>query len=115
MVIQTTDRTASESLLTQDGYALFYASLVDGQPWCSDCRAISDKVQKAFAGPDAPPLTIIEVGLKTEWKSQDNIFRGSPWKVSGIPTLFHVNEGAVAHRYEDDPDVIKKLDEIIGA
>lgn len=35
MVIQTTDKTANESLLTQDGYVLFYASLVDGQPWCS--------------------------------------------------------------------------------
>ncbi|KAJ7818168.1 hypothetical protein B0H14DRAFT_1375954 [Mycena olivaceomarginata] len=66
MVIQTTDKTTNESLLTQDGYVLFYASLVDSQPWCSDCRAISDKVQKAFAGPDTLPLTIIEVGLKTE-------------------------------------------------
>jgi hypothetical protein len=35
MVIQTIDKTANESLLTQDGYVLFYASLVDGQPWCS--------------------------------------------------------------------------------
>jgi hypothetical protein len=24
-------------------------------------------------------------------------------------------QGAVAHQYEDDPDIIKKLDEIIGA
>jgi hypothetical protein len=35
MVIQTTDKTANESLLAQDSYVLFYASLVDGQPWCS--------------------------------------------------------------------------------
>ncbi|KAF8178630.1 hypothetical protein K438DRAFT_1844139 [Mycena galopus ATCC 62051] len=114
MTIQTTDN-ANESLLTQDGYVLFFASLVDGQSWCPDCRAIADKVQKAFEGPDAPPLTIVYVGLKPEWKSQENIFRGSPWKVSGVPTLFHVDKGAVAHRYEEDPDIIQKLDEITGA
>ncbi|KAF7362229.1 Thioredoxin domain-containing protein 17-like protein [Mycena venus] len=115
MPIQTTDKLeANESLLTQDGYVLFYASLVDGQPWCSDCRAIYDKVQKAFSRPERPPLTILQVGLEPEWKSPDNIFRGSPWKVSGIPTLFQVDKGAVAHRYEEDPDIIKKLDEIIG-
>ncbi|KAF7324323.1 DUF953 domain-containing protein [Mycena venus] len=72
------------------------------------------RFKKAFSGPERPPLTILQVGLEPEWKSPDNIFRGSPWKVSGIPTLFQVDKGAVAHRYEEDPDIIKKLDEIIG-
>ncbi|KAJ7936902.1 hypothetical protein B0H13DRAFT_1946131 [Mycena leptocephala] len=112
MPIQTTDKP-NESLLTQDGYILFYSSRgVDGEFWCSDCRAIYDKVEKAFKAPDAPALTIVYVGLEPEYASKDNIFRASPWKVVGIPTLFHVDKGAVAHRYEEDPDIIKKLEDI---
>ncbi|KAJ7733442.1 hypothetical protein B0H14DRAFT_3898907 [Mycena olivaceomarginata] len=115
MPIQTTDK-ANESLLTQDGYILFYSSRgVDGQLWCSCCRAIYDKVEEAFKAPDAPALTIVYVGLEPEYESKDNIFRASPWKVIGIPTLFHVDKGTVTHRYEEDPDIIEKLDEIVGA
>ncbi|KAJ6577514.1 hypothetical protein B0H19DRAFT_1062121 [Mycena capillaripes] len=81
-----------------------------------DCCAIYDKVQKAFKGAEGSTLTIVQVRLENElsrWKSQDNIFRASPWNVDGLPTLYHVDKGNVEHRYEEDPDIIRKLDEII--
>ncbi|KAJ7236482.1 hypothetical protein C8J57DRAFT_1376561, partial [Mycena rebaudengoi] len=95
---------------------IFYSSRgADGQLWCSYCRAIEGKVEEAFKAPDAPALTIVYVGLEDEYKKKDNVFGLAPWNVLGIPTLVHVDKGTVAHRYEEDPDIIKKLDEIIGA
>ncbi|KAJ5217267.1 DUF953 domain protein [Penicillium chermesinum] len=57
-----------------------------GQPWCPDVRAALPHIKAAFAAEETPPVGLVTVGQKPEWKDPDNLYRKT-WNVSGIPTL----------------------------
>ncbi|KAJ7161302.1 hypothetical protein C8R43DRAFT_881264, partial [Mycena crocata] len=73
-------------------FLIFYANVVDGKMWCSDCRKVDDVVQKTFSAPDSPSAVIVYVGDKPQWKALDNVFRGEPFKITGIPTIIKLKE-----------------------
>lgn len=66
-------------------YILFFAS---GTPsWCPDCREALSAIETVFGGSDAPLLSIIKVGMKEEWKSPKNKWRGGPFHVGETPCI----------------------------
>ncbi|KAJ7751206.1 hypothetical protein DFH07DRAFT_826514 [Mycena maculata] len=87
-------------------YFIFYASIVDGKMWCSDCRAVDDVVQQTFTDANAEAL-IVDVGKKPEWKAMDNIFRGEPFKITAVPTIIRMRESVEVGRLVENPDEIK--------
>ncbi|KAJ5662000.1 uncharacterized protein N7477_009616 [Penicillium maclennaniae] len=56
------------------------------QAWCPDVRAALPHINEAFAGSDAPTLSLIEVGQKPEWNNPQNVYR-TTWSTKNIPTL----------------------------
>ncbi|KAJ6621145.1 hypothetical protein B0H10DRAFT_1017224 [Mycena sp. CBHHK59/15] len=75
-----------------EGFLIFYANVVDGQMWCSDCRAVDDVVRTTFTAPNAPLAVIVYVGNKPEWKALDNVFRVEPFNIKEIPTIIKLRE-----------------------
>lgn len=66
-------------------YILFFAS---GTPsWCPDCREALPAIEKVFGGQDAPLLSVIKVGMRDEWKSPKNKWRGEPFHISETPCI----------------------------
>ncbi|KAH6629097.1 hypothetical protein C7974DRAFT_393833 [Boeremia exigua] len=56
------------------------------QPWCPDVRAALPRLEKVFAGADAPGLAYVHVGQKPEWKDLENVYR-KKWNVKALPQL----------------------------
>ncbi|KAJ7193333.1 hypothetical protein GGX14DRAFT_589131 [Mycena pura] len=92
MPLHVVDPSDYVSLLERpEEYIIFYASVENGKMWCGDCRAVDDVVQKTFA-PNGPAAAIVYVGSKPEWKAEDNVFRGEPFKVTDVPTIVKLKE-----------------------
>ncbi|KAJ7459176.1 hypothetical protein B0H11DRAFT_2242743 [Mycena galericulata] len=87
-------------------FLIFYASIVDGKMWCSDCRKVDGTVQKTFASPDGPSAVIIYVGDKPEWRAKDNVFRGEPFKITAVPTIIKLRESVEVGRLIENPEEI---------
>ncbi|KAJ7293056.1 hypothetical protein C8J57DRAFT_1267988 [Mycena rebaudengoi] len=84
------------SLLNRpEEFLIFYANVVDGKMWCSDCRAVKETVEKVFAPDGGPSGAIVYVGVKPEWKALDNVFRGEPFKITDVPTIIKLKEGCI--------------------
>jgi len=78
--VQSVDRNASGIQ-----YILFFAS---GSPsWCPDCRDALPVIDSIFGASDAPKLQVIKVGMREEWKSADNKWRGEPFQVKETPCI----------------------------
>jgi thiol-disulfide isomerase/thioredoxin len=66
-------------------YVLFFAS---GTPsWCPDCREALPAIESVFGDEKAPLLQVTKVGLKDEWKSANNRWRGEPYHVNETPCI----------------------------
>ncbi|KAJ4407887.1 hypothetical protein N0V91_003552 [Didymella pomorum] len=59
---------------------------VTKQSWCPDVRAALPRLEKAFAGDDAPQLLYVHVGQRPEWKDLGNVYR-TKWGVKAVPQL----------------------------
>ncbi|XP_020628888.1 thioredoxin domain-containing protein 17-like [Orbicella faveolata] len=59
-----------------------------GESWCPDCREVEPVVEAALqqASSDLVFILVI-VGDKPEWKSPENEFRKSEFKLTEIPTI----------------------------
>jgi thiol-disulfide isomerase/thioredoxin len=66
-------------------YILFFAS--GAPPWCPDCREALPAIESVFGKEDAPLLQVIKVGLREEWKSASNRWRGEPFQVTETPCI----------------------------
>jgi thiol-disulfide isomerase/thioredoxin len=65
-------------------YLLFFAS---GAPsWCPDCREALPTIEAVFQSVETP-LQVIKVGLRDEWKSAGNKWRGKPFHVKETPCI----------------------------
>ncbi|KAJ6483890.1 hypothetical protein DFH09DRAFT_1106617 [Mycena vulgaris] len=95
-------------------YLIFYSDVVDGRMWCPDCRAVDDVVRNVFAGPDGPSAVIVYVGNKPKWKAMDNVFRGEPFKIDGIPTIVKLREKVEVGRLVD-AEINSKLAAFVAA
>jgi len=88
-------------------FLIFYASVVDGQMWCSDCRRVEPLLTEAFDGLDKPKAIIYWVGTKPEWKTPLNRAR-IDWKVDEVPTILRIVDGREEARIVngeiDDPE-----------
>jgi len=74
----------------KEGFVIFYASRDENQTmWCPDCRVVEADVEKAFERVDG---TVVYVGGRSEWKKRENVYRQSPWRVDGVPTIIRMNE-----------------------
>ncbi|CAK9782977.1 hypothetical protein CC85DRAFT_303269 [Cutaneotrichosporon oleaginosum] len=77
-------------------FLLFYSSIVNGQMWCPDCRAVEGIVEDAFEGDDKPKCAIVWVE-RDEWKKPDGAERVQ-WNLRGLPTIIRFEEGAETGR-----------------
>ncbi|KAJ7361463.1 hypothetical protein DFH08DRAFT_844274 [Mycena albidolilacea] len=95
-------------------FLIFYADIVDGKMWCSDCRAVDDNIRKTFTGSDSisPTAAIVYVGNKPNWKSLDNVFRGEPFKITDVPTIVKIREGKEVARLVDQ-EINSKLADFV--
>ncbi|KAF7596085.1 hypothetical protein BBP40_003347 [Aspergillus hancockii] len=89
-----------------------------GQSWCPDVRAAWPILEATFSPANAPELTIVEVGQKSEWKDLQNVYR-TTWKIPCIPTLVRyerVNGETVETAKLVEGEILdkKKLWEFIG-
>lgn len=66
-------------------YILFFAS--GTPPWCPDCRDALPVIESIFGSADAPKLQVIKVGLRDEWKTSNNKWRGEPFHVKETPSI----------------------------
>ncbi|KAK0233799.1 hypothetical protein IW262DRAFT_111242 [Armillaria fumosa] len=103
-------------------YLIFYSSIVDGQLWCPDCRAVDRLLRDTFGSDESPSALIVYVGdrptsvremgmcpcsllimthYSDRWKTPANEFRGEPWKIESIPTIIKLKDGAEASRLVD--------------
>ncbi|WVO15001.1 hypothetical protein L204_102644 [Cryptococcus depauperatus] len=82
-------------------YIVFYSSIVDGQMWCSDCRAVESTVKEAFDGPDKPNAAVYWVGNVRDWRTPNNSVRVD-WNVNSIPTILRIDEGKETARLVKD-------------
>jgi len=83
-------------------YIIFYSSIVNGKLWCPDCRDVEHIVQETFGGATDPSALIVYVGDKGQWKTPSNIYRGEPWKLTGIPTVVNLRNGEEVGRLVDE-------------
>jgi len=95
-------------LTVPERFIIFYASIVDGEMWCPDCRRVEGLVKETFSdtGPDG---LIVYVGTRTQWKTPDNVYRQPPWKISNIPTIIKLQDHHEIDRLGDDNEIIKNL------
>ncbi|CAD6581237.1 MAG: Meiotic Sister-Chromatid recombination aldehyde dehydrogenase, partial [Tremellales sp. Tagirdzhanova-0007] len=82
-------------------FLVFYASVVDGQMWCPDCRNTESTVREAFDSPSKPKAIIYWVGTKTEWRTSTNKAR-TDWDVQAVPTILRIEGGKEMSRLVDD-------------
>ncbi|KAI0783312.1 hypothetical protein C8Q75DRAFT_726212 [Abortiporus biennis] len=75
-------------------FLVFFSSRTSGKLWCPDCVRVEQLVLDTFGNEDAPKALIVYVGQRAEWKSSSNVFRGEPWKVSSVPTILRLSDGA---------------------
>ncbi|KAF8215923.1 hypothetical protein K438DRAFT_1748779 [Mycena galopus ATCC 62051] len=102
--------SASNSLHTEqltlrchtEEFLIFYASVVHGKMWCSDCRTVDAQVRETFTGSPSAGAVIIYVGTKPEWKAAENVFRGEPFKLTAVPTIVKIREGKEVGRLVED-------------
>ncbi|TFK30947.1 hypothetical protein FA15DRAFT_699361 [Coprinopsis marcescibilis] len=73
-------------------FLIFYSSVVNGEMWCPDCRAVDSLIQETF-GPDGPTALIVYTGTRQQWKTPANIFRQEPWNITGVPSVVRVKDG----------------------
>ncbi|KAF9567776.1 hypothetical protein CPC08DRAFT_519164 [Agrocybe pediades] len=91
-----------------EDFIIFYSSVVDGQMWCPDCRAVDHLVQQVFSD-DGPDALIVYVGDRGQWKTPSNIYRQAPWHVTGVPTIVRQKEGKEVGRLSDETEILEKL------
>ena len=80
------DKTVT-SILESSGthFVLFYASGIP--PWCADCRNAQPSLEEVFGAENAPPLNVIRVGTREQWKAPDNRWKKSEYHAGEIPLL----------------------------
>jgi len=95
-------------LKVPERFIIFYASVVDGEMWCPDCRRVESFVKNTFSetGPDG---LVVYVGTRSQWKTPHNAYRQEPLKISNIPTIIKVQNGKEVGRLGDDNEIIKDL------
>ncbi|KAF8204029.1 hypothetical protein BJ912DRAFT_1052777 [Pholiota molesta] len=91
-----------------DRYVIFYSSVVDGEMWCPDCRAVEQLVKETFSDESLSGL-IVYVGDRTQWKTPSNIYRQEPWHITSVPTIVKQIDGKEVGRLEDDTAILKDL------
>ncbi|KAF9486574.1 hypothetical protein BDN70DRAFT_902643 [Pholiota conissans] len=96
-----------------DHYIIFYSSVVDGQMWCPDCRAVEELVKEAFSEDSPASGLIVYVGDRTQWKTPSNIYRQNPWHISSVPTIVKLIDGKEVDRLVDDAAILKNLKEFV--
>lgn len=91
---------ASTSAAAETQYVLFFAS---GAPsWCPDCREALPAIESVFGGEEAPLLQVVKVGLREEWKSGENRWRGEPYHVRETPCIIKfINVSVIMHQVDD--------------
>ncbi|KAG7099711.1 hypothetical protein E1B28_001529 [Marasmius oreades] len=117
MPLNTTDSTGAElaKQVPSDGYLIFYSSVVDGQLWCQDCRAVETLVEDSFSSADAPSALIVYVGDRATWRGKpSHPLRSEPWKVTGVPTIVKLKDGKEEGRLVEW-EVVPNLKELLGA
>jgi len=89
-------------------FIIFYASKVNGEMWCPDCRRVEGFVKETFSdtGPDG---LIVYVGTRSEWKSLGNKYRQDPWKITNVPTIVKVENGSEVGRLGDHHEIEERL------
>ncbi|KAF8971733.1 hypothetical protein BDZ97DRAFT_1141472 [Flammula alnicola] len=91
-------------------YIIFYSSIVHGEMWCPDCRAVEQLVKETFSNEDSGPEgLIVYVGDRTQWKTPSNIYRQEPWHISSVPTIVKLIDGKEVSRLVDDAAILKEL------
>ncbi|KAJ7184039.1 hypothetical protein B0H12DRAFT_835068 [Mycena haematopus] len=95
-------------------FLIFYADVVDGKMWCSDCRAVDDQVRKTFTDSPTSAAVIVYVGNKPDWKATDNVFRGEPFKLTAIPTIIRIREGKEVGRLVEK-EISPKLADFVSS
>lgn len=96
-------------------FAVIYASHVDGQSWCGDCRAAEPIVEKKFGGKYGEKIWVVYAGDKVEWRAPDNPWRKEPFKITHLPTLVKFTpEEKWEKLVETDVYNQKKLDAFVG-
>lgn len=93
-------------------FVIFYASIIDGQMWCPDCRVVEKLVRETFSD-RGPAALIVYVGDKPQWKNQSNVYRQEPWKIAGVPTIVQLKDGKEVGRLSDDVEILEKLTDFI--
>ncbi|CAA7264838.1 unnamed protein product [Cyclocybe aegerita] len=91
-----------------DHHIIFYSSVVDGQLWCPDCRAVESLVKEVFSADDADGL-VVYVGERSQWKNPANIYRQDPWKITGVPTIVKLKDGKEVGRLVDEKEILNDL------
>ncbi|KAG9036652.1 hypothetical protein FRB95_008236 [Tulasnella sp. JGI-2019a] len=89
---------------------IFYSSIVGGQLWCPDCRAVDDLVKTTFENSADKQGIIVYVGDRGVWRDANNKYR-KRWKISSIPTLIRLDSEGKEHsrlvESEITPDSLK--------
>lgn len=90
-------------------YFICFKGSVDpetNESWCSDCVK-ADPVLNEHLFPklaeESVPVIMVNCGLRDEWKDQKNNARTHPmFKVSGVPAVYKVIEGAVTAKLVEE-------------
>ncbi|KAH7050191.1 hypothetical protein B0J12DRAFT_663499 [Macrophomina phaseolina] len=105
----------SDAAATGTGFLVVYASHVDGQSWCGDCRAAEPVVEKKFGDKFGERAWVVFAGDKAEWRTPENVWRKKPFEITHLPTLVKVTaEGKWEKLVEGDVYNQRKLDAFVG-
>ncbi|KAL0951636.1 hypothetical protein HGRIS_008316 [Hohenbuehelia grisea] len=101
-VIDSAFDTNSLFATVQDGFLIYYSSVVDGVLWCPDCRDVEDLVKQTFSADDGPKGVIVYVGDRPEWKTNSNKFRSEPFNIQSVPTIVKIKNAKEVGRLVDE-------------
>jgi len=100
------DHTTLQTVPEQ--FIIFYSSIVHGEMWCPDCRAVDQLVKETFSE-EYPAALIVYVGNKAQWRNPSHVYRQAPWRITGVPTIVKMADGKEVARLVDETEILERL------